>query len=95
MTTQERLDSIEHRQGESELTVAAIRELTNMLVEVSRENRQLIARMDRRIEDNYVMLKEMRRENRQTRRIWIAIARKKELFDDDEFDDVFGDGDDD
>lgn len=34
---------------------------------------------------------EMRRENRQTRRIWIAIARKQELFDDDEFQDVFGD----
>ena len=31
------------------------------------------------------------RENRQTRRIWIAIARKQELFDDDEFRDVFGD----
>ena len=36
------------------------------------------------------MLEEMRRENRQTRRIWIAIARKQELFDDDEFQDVFG-----
>ena len=33
---------------------------------------------------------EMQRDNRQTRRIWIAIARKQELFDDDEFDDVFG-----
>ena len=31
------------------------------------------------------------RENRQTRRIWIAIARKQELFDGDEFRDVFGD----
>lgn len=37
------------------------------------------------------MVVEMRRENRQTRRIWIAIARKQELFDDDEFRDVFGD----
>ena len=34
-------------------------------------------------------LTEMRRENRQTRRIWIAIARKQELFDEDEFNDVF------
>ena len=37
------------------------------------------------------MVVEMRRENRQTRRIWIAIARKQELFDDDEFRDVLGD----
>ena len=86
MTTQERLDSIEHGQRETELTVAAIRELTNMLVEVSRENRQISL-------ENREMLKEVRRENRQTRRIWIAIARKQELFDDDEFDDVFGDED--
>ena len=35
-------------------------------------------------------LEELRRENRQTRRIWIAIARKQELFDDEEFLDVFG-----
>ena len=39
------------------------------------------------------MLVEMRRENRQTRRIWIAIARKQELFDDKGFKDVFGDED--
>ena len=39
--------------------------------------------------------KEIRRENRQTRRIWIAIARKQELFDDDEFRDAFGDEDED
>ena len=30
-------------------------------------------------------LTEMQRENRQTRRIWMAIVRKQELFDDDEF----------
>ena len=36
-------------------------------------------------------LDEMRQENRMTRRIWIAIARKQNLFDDDEFRDVFGD----
>ena len=36
------------------------------------------------------MVVEMRRENRQTRHIWIAIARKQELFDDDEFRDIFG-----
>ena len=35
-------------------------------------------------------LEEIRRDNRQTRRIWIAIARKQDLFDEDEFDDVFG-----
>ena len=35
-------------------------------------------------------LEEIRRDNRQTRRIWMAIARKQEFFDEDEFDDVFG-----
>ena len=35
-------------------------------------------------------LSELKRDNRQTRRIWIAIARKQELFDEDEFNDVFG-----
>ena len=33
---------------------------------------------------------EMQRESRQTRRILMAIARKQELFDEDEFDDIFG-----
>lgn len=42
------------------------------------------------IEGNRQILEEMRRENRQTRRIWIAIAKKQELFDDEEFKDVFG-----
>ena len=36
-------------------------------------------------------LDEMRRENRQTRKIWIAIAKKQQLFDDDQWLDVFGD----
>ena len=44
----------------------------------------MIERMDRDYQ-------EMRRENRQTKRIWMATARKQELFDDDEFRDVFGD----
>ena len=35
----------------------------------------------------------MQRENRQIRRIWTAIARKQELFDDKEFRDVFDDED--
>ena len=35
-------------------------------------------------------LEEMRRDNRQTRQIRIAIARKQGLFDEDEFNDVFG-----
>ena len=33
---------------------------------------------------------EIQRDNRQTRRILMAIARKQELFDEDEFDDIFG-----
>ena len=36
------------------------------------------------------MLGEMREDNRITRRIWIAIAKKQRLFDDDEWRDVFG-----
>ena len=39
------------------------------------------------------MLGEMREDNRMTRRIWIAIAKKQKLFDDDEWRDVFGDED--
>jgi len=49
-----------------------------------------IARLSEVVLEQREELKEMRRENRQTRRIWIAIARKQELFDDDEFRDVFG-----
>ena len=55
-------------------------------------------KQDERIEQNEKMLAEMqrehrewRRENRQIRPIWIAIARKLDLFDEDEFRDVFGD----
>ena len=36
------------------------------------------------------ILGEMRRENRMTRRIWMAIAKKQQLFDDEEWQDVFG-----
>ena len=54
----------------------AIEELTIKMSEVLLETREMVF--------------EMRRENRQTRRIWIAIARKQQLFDDDEFKDVFG-----
>ena len=50
-----------------------------------------IARLSELVLEDRRILEEMRRENRQTRRIWIAIARKQELFDNDEFQDVFGD----
>ena len=84
----ERMDEIEKRQDESELTLEAIALLTNRVVDMTLEIREDIKRHD-------VELEEMKRENRQTRRIWIAIARKQELFDDDEFRDVFGDDDED
>ena len=54
---------------------------------------QLVVKQDKVIEEMRREFKEYQRENRQTRRIWIAIARKQELFDDDEFRDVFGDDD--
>ena len=51
----------------------------------------IVATMGELLIETREMVVEMHRENRQTRRIWIAIARKQELFDDDEFRDVFGD----
>lgn len=36
------------------------------------------------------IIEEIRQENRMTRRIWIAIAKKQQLFDDDQWRDVFG-----
>ena len=50
-----------------------------------------IARLSELVLEDREILDEVRRENRQTRRIWIAIARKQQLFDEDEFNDVFGD----
>ena len=50
----------------------------------------IVATMGALLIETREMVVEMRRENRQARRIWIAIARKQELFDDDEFQDVFG-----
>ena len=122
MATQERLDTLERRQSEVELTVEAIQRLTNAALEISRENQKMIARMDREYKENRKehretiqrmdrdyhemrrenrqILKQMERdheemvrENRQYRRIWIAIARKQELFDEEEFREVFGDDD--
>ena len=77
MTTEQRVDRLEGRQD-------TLEDLIRLVVQDLEENR-------RRTERNEEILGEMRRENRQTRRIWIAIARKQELFDDDEFQDVFGD----
>ena len=54
----------------------AITLLTNKVVDMTRAIWEEVA--------------ETKRENRQTRCVWIAIARKMELFDDDEFKDVFG-----
>ena len=39
------------------------------------ESRKLIEQNRKRIEQNDAILEEVRRENRQTRRIWIATAR--------------------
>ena len=76
--------TLEQRVGQTEQRQDTMEELIRLVVQDIEENR-------RRTERNEAILEEMRRENRQTRRIWIAIARKQELFDDDEFDDVFGD----
>ena len=77
MTTEQRVGRVEQRQD-------TLEQLIRFVVQDIEEKR-------RRTERNEEILEEMRRENRQTRRIWIAIARKQELFDDDEFQDVFGD----
>ena len=45
---------------------------------------EVVATMGELLIETRTMVVEMRRENRQTRPIWIAIARKLELFDDDE-----------
>ncbi len=76
--------ALEQRVGRTEQRQDTMEELIRLVVQDIEENR-------RRTERNEAILEEMRRENRQTRRIWIAIARKQELFDDDEFEDVFGD----
>ena len=76
--------ALEQRVGRTEQRQDTMEELIRLVVQDIEENR-------RRTERNEAILEEMRRENRQSRRIWIAIARKQELFDDDEFDDVFGD----
>ena len=52
---------------------------------------EVVATMGELLIETRAMVVEMRRENRQTRPIWIAIARKPELFDDDEIQDLFGD----
>ena len=75
--TDERLNKLEEL---SVRTADLLTKVTEMTFEIRRE----IKEMQRGFQ-------EMERENRQTRRIWIAIARKQELFDDDEFRDVFGD----
>ncbi len=54
---------------------------------------EVVATMGELLIETREMVVEMRRENRQTRPIWIAIARKLELFDDDELQDLFGEED--
>ena len=78
--------TLDDRVTDLELDRDAIKVLTNRVVDMTLEIREDIKRHD-------AIIEEMRRENRQTRRIWIAIARKQELFDDDEFRDVFGEED--
>ena len=38
------------------------------------------------------LLEEVQQDSKYYRRIWIAIAKKQQLFNDDEWQDVFGDG---
>lgn len=65
-------------------------ERLDSLEDISRRLADLTATLAETTLETREMVLEMRRENKQTRRIWIAIARKQELFDDDEFMDVFG-----
>ena len=66
-------------------------ERLNKLEELSVRTTNLLTKVTEMTLEMQRSFREMERENRQTRRIWIAIARKQELFDDDEFRDVFGD----
>ena len=97
MTTEQRLQALEAMQvthAESAKRHLSFMERIVDLIEGNNNliqgNNDLIAQNRQRIEQNDRILAEMRRENRQTRKIWIAIARKQKLFDDDEFRDVFG-----
>ncbi len=76
MTTSERLSAVE----DTQVRILGLVELVTTWIAEDRQH----------IRKNDAILEEVRRENRQTRRTWIAIARKQKLFDDDEFQDVFG-----
>ena len=65
-------------------------ERLNTLEELTATTAELAIEVGKLVIETRQQLLELQRENRQTRRIWIAIARKQELFDDDEFKDVFG-----
>ena len=84
MTTGQRLTVLEG-------AVEALVELNKNVVEILTGQEGRLDRMDAHLAMMDAHLAEMQRENRQTRRIWIAIARKQNLFDDEEFRDVFGD----
>lgn len=84
MTTEQRVDRLEE-------VVATMGELLFATRDMVLETRDMVVETRNIAERTLDMVEEMRRENRQTRRIWIAIARKQELFDDDEFQDLFGD----
>ena len=80
MTTEERLSAVENLQAHTDELLERVVENQESLIGLVKQNTQ--------------MIEEIHRDNRQTSRIWIAIARKQNLFDDDEFRDVFGDDED-
>ena len=88
--TDERLNSLEESNARLEESNAGLEESNARFEERLTRLEELSIRMSDLLAEVTEIALEMQRDSRQTRRIWIAIARKQELFDDDEFDDVFG-----
>ena len=91
MTTEQRVDRLEEVAATMGELLFATRDMVLETRDMVVETRDMVVETRNIAERTLDMVEEMRRENRQTRRIWIAIARKQELFDDDEFQDLFGD----
>ncbi len=68
MTTEQRLSTVEDTQDR-------ILDLIELLTTWIEEDRRQIRQNERRIQQNEQILEEIRRDNKQTQKIWIAFAR--------------------
>lgn len=87
MTTEERL-------ANAEQTMARLVSSPQRLAAVRMDPEELSARLDSMMTSQEVQLAEIRQENRQSRRMWMGVARNRQLFDDDEWRDIFGEAED-